>query len=109
MASIDEKLTEQFHAWERRGRGWEGFYEPVRPEPPFRPFHGHNLPATPAVDDGKRPTILSSLVQKLSQRLSTETVAPPAIPEPEEEPEPIVLIRESLVELQASLPDKLDV
>jgi hypothetical protein len=36
-------------------------------------------------------------------------VAPPAIREPEEEPEPTVLIRESLVELQASLPDKLDV
>ena len=34
---------------------------------------------------------------------------PPVIPEPEEEPEPTPLIRESLVELQASLPDKLDI
>ena len=62
---------------------------------------------TPAQDDGRRPTILSSLVQKLARK-----VAPPAEPaavEPEEEPEPIGLTRDSLVEFQASLPDKLDI
>ena len=52
---------------------------------------------------------MSSLVQRLSQKLSTEK--PPALvePEQEEEPEPTTLTRESLVELQASLPDKLDI
>ena len=109
MSRLDEQLSEQFHQWERRGRGWQVFDEPVSPEPPFRPFEGHFQPPTPAIDDGVRPTFLSSLVRKLSGKLSTEAAAPPVIPEPEEEPEPTPLIRESLVELQASLPDKLDI
>jgi hypothetical protein len=109
MSRLDEQLTEQFHRWELRGRGWQVFPEPVEPEPPFVPFHGHFLPATRPVDDGARPTFLSSLVQRLSQKLSTEKPPVPVEPEPEEEPEPTTLTRESLVELQASLPDKLDI
>src|ERR1035437_4989615 len=109
MSRLDEQLTEQFHRWELRGRGWQVFPEPVEPEPPFVPFTGHFLPATRPVDDGARPTFLSSLVQRLSQKLSTEKPPEPVEPEPEEEPEPTTLTRESLVELQASLPDKLDI
>jgi hypothetical protein len=109
MSRLDEQLTEQFRQWELRGRGWQVFTEPVEPEPPFVPFHGHFLPATRPVDDGARPTFLSSLVQRLSQKLSTEKPPAPVEPEPEEEPEPTPLIRKSLVELQASLPDKLDI
>lgn len=109
MSRLDEQLSEQFHAWERRGRGWQVFPEPVSPEPPFVSWSGHYLPTTQPIDDGARPTFLSSLVHKLSQKLSTEAVVPPAIPEAEKEPEPTPLIRESLVELQASLPDKLDI
>jgi hypothetical protein len=109
MSRLDEQLSEQFHRWEQRGRGWQVFDDPVSPEPPFRPFEGHYLPATPPVDDGVRPTVLSSLVKILSQKLSTEAAVPPVLPEPEEEPEPTPLIRESLVELRASLPDKLDI
>jgi hypothetical protein len=52
---------------------------------------------------------LSSLVKGLSRKLSTSPPPSPGEPEPEEEPEPTPLIRESLVELQASLPDKLDI
>ena len=48
-------------------------------------------------------------MQRLSQKLSTEKPPVPVEPEPEEEPEPTTLTRESLVELQASLPDKLDI
>src|ERR1035437_1912500 len=109
MSRLDEQLTEQFHRWELRGRGWQVFPEPVEPEPPFVPFHRHFFPATRTVDDGARPTFLSSLVQRLSQKLSTEKPPVPVEPEPEEEPEPTTLTRESLVELQASLPDKLDI
>jgi hypothetical protein len=109
MSRLDEQLSEQFHQWERRGRGWQVFDEPVSLEPPFRPFEGHYLPATPVVDDGVRPTVLSSLAKILSRKLSTEAPMPPVLPEPEEEPEPTPLSRESLVELQASLPDKLDI
>src|SRR5690242_13892787 len=109
MALIDEQLSEQFHRWEQRGRGWQVFPEPVFPEPPFVPFDGHCLPSAPIMDDGRKPTFLSSLVQKLSGKLSTEKDVLPATPEPEVEPEPIPLARESLIELQASLPDKLNV
>jgi hypothetical protein len=109
MSKLDEQLSEQFHRWEQRGRGWQVFNDPVSPEPPFRPFEGHYLPSTPPIDDGVRPTVLSSLAKILSQKLSTEAAVPPLLPEPEEEPEPTPLIRESLVELQASLPDKLDI
>ena len=109
MSRLDEQLTEQFHQWERRGRGWQVFDEPVFPEPPFRPFEGHYQPAAPVIDDGRKPTFLSSLVQKMSGKLSTEAAVPPVLPEPEEESEPTPLSRESLIELQASLPDKLDI
>ena len=109
MSRLDEQLTEQFHQWERRGRGWQVFDEPVSPEPPFRPFEGHYQPPSPVVDDGVRPTFLSSLVKRASQKLSTEPAVSPVIPEPEEEPEPISLIRDPSIEFQASLPDKLDI
>src|ERR1022692_3494704 len=109
MPSVHEQLSEQFRRWELRGRGWKVLSEPVYPEPPFVPFRGHYLPDTPAVDDGRQPTFLSSLVQKFSRKLSAEPEVPPVISEPEEEPEPIPLVRESLIEFQASLPDKLDI
>jgi hypothetical protein len=109
MSRLDEQLSEQFHRWEERGRGWQVFPEPVEPEPPFVPFNGHFLPAAPVIDDGRHPTFLSSLVQRLSQKLSTEPPPAPVEPESEEEPEPTPLARESLVEFQASLPDKLDI
>src|SRR5438477_5629113 len=102
MPSVHEQLTEQFRQWEIRGRGWQVFEEPVYPEPPFRPFLGHHLSEEPAVDDGRRPTLLSSFVRKLSQRISTVWPIPPAIAEPEEEPEPVPLSREPLKELQTS-------
>jgi type IV secretion system coupling TraD/TrwB family protein len=106
MPSVHEQLTEQFRKWEQRGRGWQVFNEPVSPEPPFRPFHGHYLPNAPAIDDGLRPTFLSSLYRKLT---APPPEPPPDVPEPEEEPEPHPLVREKIVEFQASLPDKLDI
>jgi hypothetical protein len=109
MSRLEEQLTEQFRKWELRGRGWQVFPEPVSPEPPFVPFHGHYLPDTPVVDDGCKPTFLSSFVRKLSQTISTEQPPPPVIGEPEEEPEPEPLSRGPLTELQTSLPAKLDI
>ena len=109
MSRLDDQLSEQFYRWEQRGRGWQVFFEPVEPEPPFVPFHGHFLPSVPIIDDGRKPTFLSSLVQRLSQNLSTEKPPSPVELEPEAEPEPILLIRDPLIEFQASLPDKLDV
>jgi hypothetical protein len=109
MSKLEKQLTEQFHEWELRGRGWRVFNEPVVPEPPFRPFFGHYLPDAPPQDDGRKPTILSSFIQKLSRKLSTEPPPPAAMQLVEEEPEPRMLFRESFVELQTCLPAKLDI
>ncbi len=110
MPSVHEQLTEEFRRWERRGRGWHVFDEPVEPEPPFRPFLGHTLQHIPAVDDGRKRTLLSSFVRKLSQRISTERVPPPSVGDRgEEDPEPNILWREPVVEIQASLPIDLRV
>ena len=109
MASAHEQLTEQFRQWELRGRGWQVFDEPVFPEPPFRPFHGHYLPDTPPVDDGRKPTFLSSLVQKLSRKLSTRHRRAGYTRNRRKNPNHKPLIRDSLVELQTSLPAKLDI
>jgi hypothetical protein len=109
MSRLDEQLTGQFHQWELRGRGWQVFDEPVSIEPPFRPFHGHYLPDAPAIDDGRKPTFFNSLIEKLSNKLSTAPAPASIEPEPEEEPEPKSLVREKLIEFQASLTDKLDI
>ena len=82
MASVHEQLSGQFYKWESRGRGWQVFDEPVYPEPPFQPFNGYRL-ATPVVDDGRRPTFLSSLFRKVSQSPPS-----PVVDEVEEEPDP---------------------
>lgn len=59
--SASYKLTEQFYRWELRGRGWYYADAPVRLEPFFEPFHGHYVAESDIIDDGKRPTWLSSL------------------------------------------------
>ena len=104
MPSADEHFSEQFQKWEVRGRGWQVFPQPVYPEPPFVPFRFRPMTDTPVVDNGRRQTFLSSLARKLAR-----PTPPPAPLEPEEEPEPTPLIRGSLVELQAALPDDFDV
>lgn len=107
MPTVHEHFSEQFQKWEVRGRGWQVFDQPVYPEPPFAPFAYRSMTETRAVDDGRRPTFLSSLVQKLSQKLTPPT-PPPVEPEPEEDPQPVVLNRGSMVELQMALPADLD-
>ena len=78
MPSPDERLTEQFLRWAFRGQGIQLWDAPVSPEPAFLPFLGHRLPPEPAIDDGRKPTLLSSLVRRLSARLSG--TAPEAAP-----------------------------
>jgi hypothetical protein len=60
---------------------------------------------TPVVDNGVRPSFLGSLFGFGTKPQPQQ----PAEPEPEEEPEPTGLVRDPLVEFQASLPAKLDV
>ena len=92
--TLPERLTEQFYAWELRGRGWQEFARLVALEPPFRPFPGYFLP--PIKDDGHRPGLLGRLLL-------------PPRPEPElpaiEEPEPEAFdTDEPLIECVVSLP-----
>src|ERR1041384_6869629 len=104
MESAHDRYSDQFYQWERRGRGWQIFGSPVRPEPQFRPFIGHYLPQAPGIDDGRRPTVLSSLFRKLT----AQPEVPPDIPVPEEEPQPMPFERDVVVELQMGLPADLD-
>ena len=89
-------------------RAWLEVYDrPVYPEPPFASQIFRSMVDTPAVDDGRKPTLLSSLVRKLSQTLASPAVVP-VRNEAEEEPQPVFLNRGSLVELQVSLPADFD-
>ena len=109
MPTAHEHFSEQFQKWEVRGRGWQVFDQPVYPEPPFVPFRFRSMVETPAVDDGRRHTFLSAMMEKFSRSLSTTPPPAPVEPEPDEEPEPTPLVRDSLVELQVSLPANLDI
>lgn len=106
MSLIDEKLSEQFSRWENRGRGWKLWDTPVSPEPAFRPFIGHFLPEEFGRDDGRKPTLLSSLIRRLNGTLAPAGPREKAAPE-EDEAFPDILVREELIELQAYLPSGL--
>src|SRR5208283_1729994 len=92
----EERLTAQFYEWERRGRGWQIWDYPVELEPPFRPFYFHYAEPGPAVDDARRPTVLSSLVDGIFGRNSAPLPAP-VIEERESDPE-LFYAEEPLVE-----------
>jgi predicted DNA-binding transcriptional regulator AlpA len=98
-----EALTRQFSAWEKRGRGWQVFDRPVALEPPFRPFFGHFV-STPnvGVDDGRRATRLSSLIDGLFKA----PASPVTVELPDEaEPEPTYLDdHHRLIEVRGVLP-----
>lgn len=102
MPTVHELASEQFYRFELSGRGWRVWPEPVQPEPPFRLFLGYTVPSTPSVDDGRKPTALSSLFGKLRDRIAPPPSEPAPREEPEAEPEP--LTRSDLVELQTLLP-----
>ena len=104
-----ETLTAQFYDWERRGRGWQVWPEPVRLEPPFRTFFFHGLSSEPVLDDGRRSGLVGSLVQRLSDWLapagSPTTAEPRSDAEEEDDPLPATDgSAEPLVEFQVALP-----
>ncbi len=100
--SLGEALTRQFYDWEVRGRGWWVFDRPVALEPPFRPFFGHFIPGAPSkgVDDGRRPTFFSNLIDGL---FKAPTSQPPSLLN-ESEPDPVYVDVERLIEVRAVLP-----
>lgn len=106
MSSVDEQLTMQFYLWELRGRGWQLFDEPVIPEPAFRPFLGHYLPVAAQIDDGRRPTKLSSLVEALRFDRATEPSNAADELSADDEPLPEFFERTEIVELAVRVPSQ---
>lgn len=106
MTRLDEIISEQFFAWERRGRGWNLYPEPVALEPPFRPFEGYMLPSVE--DDGRIPTFLNGLVTALSRSFQDEPSETPLLEAPEELSVP-PFDRGEIQELQILLPPKFKV
>ncbi len=100
----EELISAQFYAWEKRGRGWQTWDHPVELEPPFEPFPGYYLPTA---DDGRRPTGLSSFVEKLRGATNLAEPQSELLLEGLAEPEPAAFFDDSpLIEIQIALPTK---
>lgn len=68
IPSLSERLTWNFYAWERFGRGWKIWEYPVLPEPPFESFQ-HNDTPQKAIDDGRKPSIIKRACSLISTKL----------------------------------------
>ena len=66
-----ESLTNQFYAWEQRGRGWLLYPYPVPLEPPFQPFYHFHIPTKP-IDDGRTHTFWSRLIENFMNGSKTK-------------------------------------
>lgn len=65
--TLAERLTENFYLWENNGRGWGIYDYPVELEPPYVPFNrGHVFSQPRVIDDGRKPTILSTFIERIS-------------------------------------------
>ena len=106
MGSVDERISQQFAEWERRGRGWQVWPEPVRPEPPFQEFRGYDLAPVQVIDDGRKPGFFASFLDSLQQKAAPK---PTIIVQETEEPEPELSEDALAAEFVASLPSKLSV
>lgn len=104
MGPIDERHTDQFRRFDLRTRGWQVFSEPVSPEPPFAPFVSHALLDESIADDGRRPTILSSLFKRAFGNAEASATTKTA----EEEPEPEFFARSEVAEIPLFLPVDFD-
>ena len=107
-----QRLTQQFYDWEKRGRGWQLWDYPVELEPPFRPFLVHFAGSGPIFDDAHKPTFLSALIERVRRYWGgpASVIASPTDLLDQnlmEEAEPVVLSDKSnLVELAVALPPR---
>ncbi len=55
--TASERATLNFYQWERLGRGYDLFSEPIGIEPPYIPFVHRSYNNHPPIDDGRIPTL----------------------------------------------------
>lgn len=95
------RLTQDFYAWERLGRGWQVWPYPVRPEPPFAPFAFRaHLARGDVPDDGRTPSAFG----RLYRALIGQDEAPSPEPEPKAPAPQEFADRSPVVEVGMSLP-----
>lgn len=104
-----KKLARQFYEWEKCGRGWQLWDEPIEIEPAFQPFFGHSARFTSGAisDDGRKPRFLQSLADRLKSSLNGDDF-PIGAPEPIEEAFRFEDAG-SLIEIHISLPSQTTV
>ncbi|MCW5976496.1 MAG: type IV secretion system DNA-binding domain-containing protein [Bryobacteraceae bacterium] len=110
--TLEERLIRQFYDWERWGRGWTVWPEPVDLEPPFHPFFGHYLPreAGPPLDDARKPTFLSNLSDRFVGLFRSPESPPETTASEQEERLPYVFQDETdLTTFQVTLPPETKV
>lgn len=109
--TYEERLFRHFYSWEYRGRGWILYDAPVELEPPFRPFTWEVSEPPRAVDDGRHHTLLSRLVEKISNGWASPRLkAPTSESDDIEEPDPeIIEFPRSLVEIDVGVPAALKI
>jgi len=108
--TAQEALTEQFCAWEKRGRGWEIRDYAVALEPPFRPFYGHYIVAEPILDDARRPSFFGAFFEGFREKAGGANDIEDGAAEETDEPEPEPFESEAdLVEIQIALPPDIKV
>ena len=76
--TLTEQLTGNFYRWEKRGRGWQFWLDVVDLEPVYEPFFYHQIPFQPAIDDGRRPTLLSSLAERIKIPITARALRSPS-------------------------------
>jgi hypothetical protein len=106
----DEALTDQFYAWEKRGRGWQVFDSAVTLEPPFRPFLGHYLTVRGTPQDARRPSLFGGMLEALRGETSPPAADSNTSYDPVEEPQPEPFSSNGpLIELELRVPADLKV
>jgi hypothetical protein len=71
-----EYFTNQYYQWEQRTRGWYISDVPVELEPPFMPFFRHGF-HQPNLDEGKRHTIVSRIIDSFKSKPIPEIIEEP--------------------------------
>jgi hypothetical protein len=95
------KLTADFYAWERRGRGWDLWPYAVDLEPPFRPYYRESNSGPSPRDDARKPTFLGVWLERLLGRQAGPSVA---TVEKDVEPDPKAAQEVGIKEFLVALP-----